>query len=424
MSAHAYVASHIGKHPLPGQNPGLVLQKLATVTNGGKDYDPVIQAMAGAEVAVAYTQAFQRWQRRTLEAPWRKVMRFRSEAPVACGLGEAFPGENGLALSHPWGMPLLPGSSLKGVVRAWCRMVYGAEVPKDLLDLTGTGGHAGAAGIVDFLDAWVDPTDAGAPPRFVAELATPHQAAYYKEGGTAGRARAPDGFDGPNPVKFLSVSGTFRVVLEGPPDWLELAAQVVQRALSEHGLGAKTRAGYGRLQRIPDTNEQGLETQRDRDREEAAIPTWPAARRVERFQAELREDEVADGLEALMLGRDNLSTRVRARLERYRLTGEEPELRALGLRALADRAPRRFKADDGAWTTAWLAWGGEAPARGNFGAATWTRPLTPGMARYIPDELLKQRYRAEDVRRLLDHYRAHGLPEGNLAKVKKFYDLP
>ncbi len=64
----------------------------------------------------------------------------------------------------------------------------------------------------------------------------------------------PTDFDSPMPVPFLSVTGTFRVVISwhGPTsekakNWTELARSLLCDALKDWGIGGKTTSGYGRL---------------------------------------------------------------------------------------------------------------------------------------------------------------------------------
>lgn len=234
---------------------GLTYSKLAPIQKresrgtreSGQGHGEVVRRIAQWPAPAAWPDAFARWVRRTPEGPARRVLRVRSESPVVCGLGEVAPGDNGLAIHHVHGVPYLPGSSLKGVARRWCVDTFAAPHPwaeagEDLLALFGTGGEEGAAA-VDFLDALWEPSRAERP--FVAEVTTPHHRGYY-EG-----ARPPDGTEGPVPLWFLAARGTFRVVLEGHPDWLDAAADIVTRALSDLGVGARTRTGQGRMTRIP-----------------------------------------------------------------------------------------------------------------------------------------------------------------------------
>jgi CRISPR-associated protein Cmr6 len=64
---------------------------------------------------------------------------------------------------------------------------------------------------------------------------------YY---GSEGAKPATD-LDSPIPNAQIAVRGAFRFVLEGPAAWLPLGAEMLTAALTEVGIGAKTRTGYG-----------------------------------------------------------------------------------------------------------------------------------------------------------------------------------
>lgn len=71
---------------------------------------------------------------------------------------------------------------------------------------------------------------------------TVHYPKYYQ-----GEPIAPSGIESPNPVAFLTTRGRFLLAVSGPEAWAEAALDILQEALLEAGLGAKTAAGYGRM---------------------------------------------------------------------------------------------------------------------------------------------------------------------------------
>ena len=86
--------------------------------------------------------------------------------------------------------------------------------------------------------------------RIHPDVMTPHHSAYY-----GGEEVPPADWDSPIPVPFLSVTGKFLFALglapgvdkeEGKP-WLEAAWKILELALGEEGIGAKTTSGYGRF---------------------------------------------------------------------------------------------------------------------------------------------------------------------------------
>jgi CRISPR type III-B/RAMP module RAMP protein Cmr6 len=302
---HRLVLESLGNRRLPGENPGLVIERLAPPLTGQQAYGPFVAALAAVPLPVAYTAAFRRWQRRTPPGgSGRQVVRVRTTSPLAIGLGEPVPGENGLTTLPPYGVPVLPGSALKGIVRAYACSHFPSDHPwgadgSELSTLLGAGGHDGEAGAVDFLDAWIEPDPERRP--FVDDVITTHHARYYASEGNS----APEGFDGPNPVHFAAVQGRFRLVLEGPDEWLVPAVELVLAALTEQGIGAKTRAGYGRLAReeLDRYDADTLEKAKARRERERRLGLSPGERlaEIERSYA-ARAAEFEQALDAIVYG--------------------------------------------------------------------------------------------------------------------------
>jgi len=108
------------------------------------------------------------------------------------------------------------------------------------------GFKAGASGgLVTFHDALYVPRIGESEDRpFAADVLTVHQRSYYDSSGKS----APNDYDPPNPVAFLTVRPGARLLfaLSGPADWTELAEKLLHDALEQWGVGGKTSAGYGR----------------------------------------------------------------------------------------------------------------------------------------------------------------------------------
>ena len=230
-----------------GSNAGLALTKLAPPL-GSRDWSSYLERIAGVSTPSGYDSAFNRLRARTAAGPaYRRVLLVTSLAPVICGMGERTPGENGLTLHPVYGVPFLPGTSLKGILRAWVlSQAWGSDWQEGgayFPALFGQGGHDGVAAVVDILDALPVPST----PMFTLDVLTPHHADYYGGDG------APLGWEGPNPVHFLAAAKgvRFRVVVEGDPAWVTKATEWLALALAERGVGAKSRAGYGRFKCEP-----------------------------------------------------------------------------------------------------------------------------------------------------------------------------
>jgi CRISPR-associated protein Cmr6 len=159
---------------------------------------------------------------------------FVSAGRFVTGLGRSHPVENGFAWHPTLGTPFLPGSSVKGLVRAWVE----EERPEEAEALFGSPERAGP---LCFLDA-VPVT----PVRLEPEVLTPHAAGWSAE-------EPPADWRSPVPVPFLTAAeGTallFAVVPVAEPGRasLERAFQWLSEALAGAGAGAKTAVCHGRF---------------------------------------------------------------------------------------------------------------------------------------------------------------------------------
>jgi len=193
-----------------------------------------------------YQNAYYRWERATRDALRFNQVTLALETRLFIGLSGGGMLETGCAISHSYGAPYIPGSSVKGVVKAHVRgSPFATEHPAVFAELFGMDANPqgtdpqGLSGLVTFHDAWWVPDSAPKP--FVEEIVTTHHLEYY---GQEGRVPATD-FDSPIPNAQIAVQGRFLFVLEGDPAWLDLARQMLIAALANRGIGAKTRTGYG-----------------------------------------------------------------------------------------------------------------------------------------------------------------------------------
>ena len=275
-----------GNYP---SNVGLAYDVWAPVGADGKvpddKKDSWFETLATQVIAPHYEHAFKRWKTgfsTRLDRTYDITMQRR----LLVGSGNPSATEIGLTVHHTWGVPVIPGSSLKGLLAHYVETTYGPAQPQldppsrsdgamDRVDFQGvqwqdakikrgpgktyralfgapeadeTDAHkhldkTATRGLVTFHDALYDPGSVSRRP-FARDVLTPHQATYHKAAGTI----AANDYDDPIPVNFLSVKpGTkFLIALNGPPKWTELAAALLQDALDEWGVGAKTSSGYGR----------------------------------------------------------------------------------------------------------------------------------------------------------------------------------
>lgn len=210
-------------------------------TKRGEDFAKFLQALARHQMPESYRLAYQRWQRLHADPLIAAQWESRLDTRLFTGLGAPHALETCLSFSRPWGLPLLPGSALKGLTRAHA-LRRGLD-PKALEILFGRApdgdGDEGEGGYLIFHDAWWTPGSADTP--LAPEVVTVHHAGYY---GSAGEKPATD-FDSPNPNAQLAARGGFLFVIEGDGAWTKFAMELLKEALAWSGAGGKTAAGYG-----------------------------------------------------------------------------------------------------------------------------------------------------------------------------------
>ncbi len=176
---------------------------------------------------------------------------FSTQWRFVTGLGREHPVENGFAWHHTLGVPYLPGSSVKGMVRAWAEQWEDIDKTESNRIFGPEG--AGKVGSVIFFDAI--PTD---PVRLEADIMTPHYAPYYSDG------EAPGDWHDPTPIPFLTVAAKqpFQFAIaprnSNNKDDAAQAREWLKEALGWIGAGAKTAVGYGRFK--PTGSSEPIET--------------------------------------------------------------------------------------------------------------------------------------------------------------------
>jgi CRISPR-associated protein Cmr6 len=208
----------------------------------------------------------------------------RSVAPFTTGLGIAHPLENGFAFLNPYGLPYLPGSGVKGVLRQAARELASGEWgdaqgwdreyplavgkqnlpnPLSTIDLlfgleSNDGGSEHLRGALNFWD--VIPQIKGK--RLAIDVMTPHQSHYYQQQ-RDGKV-APHDCGQPIPIHFLTIppeSGfAFFVTCDNDrlarlaptlvedEQWKALLRAAIGHAFQWLGFGAKTAVGYGAME--------------------------------------------------------------------------------------------------------------------------------------------------------------------------------
>lgn len=205
-----------------------------------------------------YEAAFGAWERDLKAEPPRVALaRGRTVGRLLVGAGQKNPAEFGITLHRTWGLPYIPGSSLKGIAAWGAHHGLGADFQRRDNSAEARPGGPNAfdalfgdveeQGAVIFHDAWLAP---GSAPGLHRDVLTVHHPDYYQGRG------APSDTDSPTPVGFVSAQGEFLFALELHPaldpvehgHWLRAAWEALRWGLERHGVGAKTNVGYGRVE--------------------------------------------------------------------------------------------------------------------------------------------------------------------------------
>lgn len=183
---------------------------------------------------------------------WRTMVHAAGAIPFALktewrfvsGVGRNTPFEVGFRFDR-YGFATLPGSSVKGIARAYAYAVGEADSPAffDIFGDAPTGkkdDHVARTGRAIFFDAM--PAD---DPKLVMDVMNPHYPDYYQNG------KPPTNWQSPVPIYFLTVAAC--VTFEFAVGWRGERNETLQAkaqewlvgGLIELGAGAKTNAGYG-----------------------------------------------------------------------------------------------------------------------------------------------------------------------------------
>ncbi|MEW4552864.1 type III-B CRISPR module RAMP protein Cmr6, partial [Vibrio cholerae] len=264
-------------------NPSLLLQKGLLEANQEKKHDDKsdnkktthLEKIVKLPASPEYNNTFNRWFELTSDANRFKQSAMTLENRLLIGLTGQGALETGCSLSRNYGMPYIPGSSVKGVLRAWANQ-HLAGHSDELEQLFGTDDSEQpyrVSGLVTFHDAWWIPDPAKKEHKpFVLDVVTTHHQAYYN-----GTQAEPSDKDSPIPNHLLAVQGSFLFVLEGEPAAIDLCQTLLEKALANNGIGAKTAAGYGYMkvdpalmQRLLDEYEKRLSPEEREHREAEA----------------------------------------------------------------------------------------------------------------------------------------------------------
>ncbi|HCF05558.1 MAG TPA: type III-B CRISPR module RAMP protein Cmr6 [Desulfomicrobiaceae bacterium] len=253
-------------------------------------------------------------------------LRATTVAPFTTGLGNEHPLENGFAFLWPYGLPYLPGSGVKGVVRRtaeelaegiWGDTCGWSHDPVSIIE-HGTGADTtrialsaidvlfgrepqgkdspAVRGVLTFWD--VIPQIAGSS--LMVEIMTPHQTHYYQQrtDRQSGGSTSPHDSGQPNPISFLTIppgsTFVFHVLCDterlkriapslfqeenGTARWQNLLHTAFIHAFSWFGFGAKTAVGYGAMEiSTPESTSTNQQKTLDIQQIQETTEQWPQA---------------------------------------------------------------------------------------------------------------------------------------------------
>ena len=206
---------------------------------GGAKRDLIDKAI-GLNASPLYLAALMRWQQATAQEGRFAHMQVELVSRLYIGVTRENALETGVTTSQTYGMPLIPGSAVKGLCRATAKRLKLGDQAKQFMFGADTDSESEAeAGGLIFHDAWW--VGKGNEKPFVREIVTPHHQEYY---GSEGKTAATD-FDSPIPAYQIAVTGAFYFVIEGDRAWTGVAKRLLQIALSDTGIGGKRSSGYG-----------------------------------------------------------------------------------------------------------------------------------------------------------------------------------
>jgi len=197
-----------------------------------------------------------------IEALCGKAQIYKTQWHFVTGMGIPHPIENGFLWHPTLGVPYLPGSAVKGIVRAWLES-WGKkddlqEQKMQLLTLFGSEDKdplnqqvENQTGSLIFFDAL--PTSRVT---LGIDVMTPHMGDWYVQGnaikGLDESSKIPADWHDPVPVQYLVVEEADFLFTIAPrrkksttEAEIELAMSALENALSWLGAGAKTAVGYG-----------------------------------------------------------------------------------------------------------------------------------------------------------------------------------
>jgi len=201
----------------------------------------LVREVSGIKIPDSYHHFLGQWKT-SLNEYGAFTRKATVQGRMVVGLGNESVLETSVTLHRTYGVPYIPGSALKGMAASYARTYLGDEWKEESTSYTIVFGNTEEAGFVTFFDALYVPHPDNPKSPLAPDVITVHHPEYYR-----GEGKAPADWDSPTPIPFLTATGTYLLALAGPEDWVKVVFRILEYALQEMGVGAKTSSGYGRL---------------------------------------------------------------------------------------------------------------------------------------------------------------------------------
>lgn len=244
------------------------------------------------------------------------ILKAKLKSPLITGIGETHPHEISMVFDHNLGIPYIPASGIKGIVRfahtlsllfdkdgnftdKYIEEEKGKEVIKENNEKTSIPqlfGTQEKRGRVIFLDVYPEKM-----PDLHIDIMNPHYGDYYSDD----KHKTPPGdYLNPVPIKFLTVAKDtvfmFRALVDKDGAGLpEKVKGALRKALTEEGVGAKTAVGYGLFDQLKEEESDSViesikkkEEKKASDAEEA-IAKAEAERLKNMTEEEIMKEKIA-----------------------------------------------------------------------------------------------------------------------------------
>lgn len=227
------------------RSPGSADRSRSKELERARFYRRIVRSPDAVDETEGQLQSYLKRRHRLLDSLGGDVMFGTTVWRFAAGLGALHPLETGFTWHRTLGVPYVPGSSIKGMMRSYVRHWLNDEpLAAELFGSAEPDSPHFGMGKVIVFDAIP-----GSWPRLQVDIINPHYPEYYRDGT---RRVQPSDDQQPVPVNFVTVAAGQRFEFALAPAFpdadrstVDLAFDILRDAAQTIALGAKTAVGYG-----------------------------------------------------------------------------------------------------------------------------------------------------------------------------------